>query len=512
VNLRPFQSITNDKARALVAAGLKRIVIIAPTGAGKTVMASDIIHGAERKGTRTLFLAHRKELIDQCHEKLSRFGVSAGVIMGADRRRDDFLKTQVASVQTLRNRMDRLPPAGLVVIDECHHSTAQTYRALMDHYTKTGAIILGLTATPWPAARRGLADLYETSVLSATPAELIRDGYLVSYEAFAYDAPDLHSVKSSHGDYNQKDLGLACNTEVLVGNVVGEYVKHAMGRRGILFPVNVEHSEHLVAQFLAAGVSAAHLDCHTPKLERERILAGLAVGAITIVSSVGVLTEGFDCPAAEVCILARPTQSLTLHMQMIGRVLRPSPETGKLRALIHDHAGNLMRHGFPDDEREYSLTATPKRVRDLNTCPFCMFVYGALRDGKCPNCGELIHEAGDRDGGDRKPKEVIEGRRLSIEQIQAMRGKRAENGLRNDLTDEELAAVHHATREQRLAEYVRLRRVALHNNFLEGWADHQYRHTFGKWPRGFTDEELATTMPAAKPFVHLPSRTMERAA
>ena len=500
--LRQYQSDAIGKLRFQLAAGKRKGVLIAPTGAGKTVMASEIIHGAERKGTRTLFLAHRKELIDQCHAKLAAFGVEAGVIMGNDSRRDDYLKAQVASVQTLRNRMDRLPPAGLVIVDECHHSTAQTYRALIDAYVAMGAVVIGLTATPWPAARRGLADIYEFSVLAAMPAQLMAEGSLVYHDSFAYDAPDLHEVKSQMGEFNQKQLGLACNTDVLVGSIVNEYMKHAYGRRGILFPVNVDHSMRLVGEFQAAGITAEHLDCHTKKPERERILSGLASGAVQIVSSVGVLTEGFDCPAAEVCILARPTQSLTLHMQMIGRVLRPSP--GKLRALVHDHAGNLMRHGFPEDNRTYSLTETPKRVIEMHTCPRCNVVFGALVDGKCPACGFLLKEAEERDPGVRGVKQEIEGKRLSAEQIRAIRDKRKVAGLRPDLTDEQLEKVENSTREQRLAEYARLRDVAIKQNFKEGWADWQYRHTFGKWPRGYDDAELSEAKPAADPFLPLP--------
>jgi DNA repair protein RadD len=504
VILRPYQSETIAKLRALIASGKRKLVAVAPTGAGKTVIASEIIRGAEAKGSRTLFLAHRKELIDQSFAKLEAFGVRAGVIMASDRRRDDYLLAQVASVQTLRNRMDRLPEAKLVIVDECHHSTSQSYRQLIDHYYEAGAVVLGLTATPWPAGRQGLSDIYEDSVLAARMADLMESGSLVRYDAFAYDAPDLHDVKKARGDFDQKALGLACNTEILVGNIVAEYVKHAYGRRAILFPVNVAHSESLVTEFRAAGVAAEHLDCFTPKRERERILAGLASGDVTVVSSVGVLTEGFDCPAADVCILARPTMSLTLFMQMVGRVLRPNH--GKIRALIHDHAGNLIRHGFPEDDRDYSLTTTPKRDRELHTCPFCNVVFGALRpDGSCPNCGQLIQEVTERESAGRGTKVVVDGKRLTVDEIRAIREDRADKGMRTDLTDEQLVRVEHASKDARAAEFLRLRDVAIQKNFDRRWPDVQYRNTFGKWPR-FDDEYLNTVKPAGAPFVPLPPR------
>lgn len=498
VKLRPFQARAIAECRKKVAAGKKRVVLVAPTGAGKTVMGSELINGAVAKGNPCLFLAHRKELIDQSFAKLEAFGVTAGVLMGQDRRRDDYLPVQIASVQTLRNRLDRLPPAKLIIVDECHHSLANTYRMILDAYPE--AIVIGLTATPWPPGRAGLADVYEDLVVAATPAELMRDGYLVRYDAFGYDAPDLHDVKMVAGEFNQKDLGLACNTAVLVGSVVREYLEHARGRRGILFPVNVEHSQTLVAEFRSFGVVAEHLDCHTPKLERERILAGLASGAVTIVSSVGVLTEGFDCPAAEVCILARPTQSLTLHLQMIGRVLRPCD--GKVKALVHDHAGNLMRHGFPEDERTYSLTTTPKRDRAMHTCPFCCLVFGALRpDGTCPHCRKLVAppEAPPlEEPGATALKLVVDGKRLTIDEIRAMRGER---GFRVDMSDEELVRVVTATAEEKAAEHRRLLEVAELKGYPTGWAAHRYRETFGTWPR--FGKNLENVKAAQRPIVPL---------
>jgi DNA repair protein RadD len=496
MQLRPYQIRSLAEARSRVARGSRRLVYILPTGGGKTVVASEIIRGAIAKGKRILFLAHRKELIDQCYKKLVAFGVTSGVLMGTDKRRDDFLPVQIASVQTLSRRMDRLPEADIVIVDECHHSTATTYRVILDAYPN--AVVFGLTATPWGV---GLADIYDDSVLAATPGELMDLGALVRYDAFAYDSPELHDVKTVRGEFDQKGLALACNTAILVGSVVAEYMKHASGRRAILFPVNVEHSLSLVGEFQSFGVRAEHVDANTPKADRERILEGLASGAVTIVSSVGVLTEGFDCPAAEVCILARPTQSLILHLQMIGRVLRPCD--GKVKALIHDHAGNLLRHGFPEDERDYSLKATPKRDRLMHTCPFCCLVFGALKiDGTCPHCGQLVEFKDElkKDGGIRSTKVVVDGKRLSIEEVRAMRAKK---GARVDLTDEQIVRIASATMEEKCAEYRRLTSLADKKGYAKGWADHRYRETFGVWPR--FGEGYEDVKPAAAPIVPLSS-------
>lgn len=520
MNLRPYQSAALDELRARIAGGARRLVLTCPTGGGKTVIAAEIVRSAVARGSRVVFLAHRKELIDQTLDKLSRFGVEAGVVMGDDSRRASYLPVQVCSTPTLANRLDRLPPADLVIYDEVHHACSNTSRKILAAYGS--AVVIGLTATPWRRDRLGLSDMFDGSVLAAKPRELMDQGSLVEYDCFAYDAPDLDEVRTTAGDFNQKDLGVACNTDVLVGSVVREYLEHANGRRAILFPVNVEHSKTLVAEFCSFGVAAEHVDAHTPKPERERILRGLDSGAVTLVSSVGVLTEGFDSPRAEVCILARPTKSLGLYIQMIGRVLRPAP--GKARALIHCHSGNVLRHGFIEDDRDYSLTATPKNVLARKTCPECSVVFATLRDGRfCPGCDALLATptckhclretrphapvAGldycdcDLESIARGEKVYAEGRRIDIAEIRA---RRAKFGFR-EMSDKEIVRVATASRDDMAAEYLRLCAVAEQKKFQPGFVAHQFRETFGHWPR-FTDAELDAAEPARAPFVKLPPR------
>jgi superfamily II DNA or RNA helicase len=228
-------------------------------------------------------------------------------------------------------------------------------------------------------------------------------------------------------------------------------------------------------------------------------------GDLTILSSVGVLTEGFDAPAAEVCIMARPTKSLALYIQMGGRVLRPCPETGKTRALIHDHAGNTLRHGFLDDERDYSLKPTQPRIRSLHTCPACYFVFSSLKDGRCPECNELIASPESRSESSGTPHEEIDGRRISREEIEEMRARREGLSFTRELSDRQLAKVATATREEKVAEFLRLKEVAAKKGFKDGFAAHKYRELFGVWPR-FTDEQLAAATPAPRPFIPLPPR------
>lgn len=503
--LRPYQVDAIERLRKLIRANRKRIVLVMPTGGGKTVCAASMIHSALERNSRSLFLAHRRELIDQTLDKLRSFGVQAGVIMAADKRRDDFLPTQVASVQTLVRRLDRRPPAKLVVVDECHHATSETYKKILDTYAD--AVVIGLTATPWRSDKVGLGDIYEDSVLACTPGQLMESGALVKYDPFAYDAPDLHQVRITAGDFNQHDLGVACNTKVLVGSAVREYVEHASGRRAILFPVNIAHSMHLVDEFRAAGFSAEHVDCNTASEVRSSAMTRFRSGDLTVLSSVGVLTEGFDAPAAEVCLLLRPTKSLTLYLQMVGRVLRPSPETGKQRALVHDHAGNILRHGFPDDERDYSLTVTPDRVRSLHTCPACNVIFAALKHGRCPHCNQLIALPEQRsESGDSQDHVEVEGRRISREEIERIRARRNGLGIERELSDGQVARAASATREEKAAEYLRLKQVAEDKGFQPGFVSHQFRAVFSHWPK-FKPEELEGIAPAQRPFFPLERRS-----
>lgn len=498
MELRPYQVATIDALRAEFRNGRKRVVLVAPCGAGKTIMFCQIVSAVVTRGKRAVVIAHRKELVDQTHEKLARFGIEAGVVMGDDVRRDSRLPVQVCSIQTLAKRLDRLPPADLVVYDEVHHAMSNTSRDVLAAYPD--ALHIGATATPWRTDKLGLRDLYESSVLATTPADLIKIGALVPYEPFAYDAPALHDVGIVAGEFNQRDLGLACNTSVIVGSIVREYQTHTPGRSAIVFPVNIEHSKNLVAQF---GPGAEHLDCNTPKAERERILAAFQLGGVRVLSSVGVLTEGFDAPRAEVCILARPTKSLSLYIQMVGRVMRTFE--GKQLAIIHDHAGNMLRHGLFDHPRDYSLDATPKRTKELHICSDCSFLYSQLReDGTCPKCGSLQRmPTEERDpteaAAERKDRIEVNGRRIGRAEIEALRATLG----RPDLSDYDLARAATATREEKAAEFLRLKDVVARKGFKPGFAAHQYRASFGCWPK-FADGELDGVAPATRPFLPLP--------
>jgi len=520
MNLRPYQIAALHRVREAVRSGHRRIAMISPTGSGKTVMFSSVIRDAYARGNPCLVMAHRGELIDQTVEKLAAFDVPCGVIMGSDHRTDSTWPVQVATTQTLHRRMARRPPARVIVYDEAHHALAKSNKEILDAYPD--AIVLGVTATPWRQGRLKLDTLFTASVLVATPAELMQQGYLCGYEAFAYAAPDTSHVRTVAGEFHQGELDAVCRDSAIIGNIVTEYATHARGRKAIVFPASVAHSRELVAAFRAVGINAAHLDANTPRSERREIIEKYRAGWIAALSSVAVLSEGFDVPDAEVCILARPTKSLGLHMQCIGRVLRPAQ--GKVRALIHDHGENLIRNGLPDEERDWSLGATSQLSIAKCRCTKCGYVCPSwTADGKCSKCGEQMVSMrcsacgklkpraakflGDADPcrcvapADRSgPDQIEDSVRIALEEIRARRiaaGFAAEK-----LTLEDIRRIKDASSEDKAAEFKRLLAVTESKGYQRGWASHQYRAIFGVWPR-FGEGVLDSVPAAREPFIPL---------
>lgn len=388
MNPRDYQTRDLDNLRAAYRRGKRAPILVAPTGSGKTVTASLMIHGAVQRGLRVAFLAHRRELIAQTSRKLDEIGVDHGVLMGGHWRRRPALPVQVCSVATLLNR--HVEPFDLIFIDECHRSVANSYQLILKRFPK--AKVVGLTATPIRTDGRGLGELFDEIVMSLTPADLTEQGFLVPCRVYAPSAPDLTGVHSKLGDYDQKELATATDKPKLIGDIVDHYGRLARGRKSVAFATSISHSKHIVDSFRGAGVKADHLDGTTPARERDAIMQRFAEGDVAIVSNVGVWTEGVDVPVMSCAILARPTQSLSLYLQMVGRILRPAP--GKTDAIVLDHAGATLQHGFVTDPREWSLDGARKNARKkdkddevtVRICLDCYMCYPATLL-KCPACG-----------------------------------------------------------------------------------------------------------------------------
>jgi len=397
--LRPYQDDAIARTRALIRDSKRSILINAPTGAGKTVLAARILQGAYEKGSPTLFLAHRRELIEQSAAKIREAGISEyGIIMAGAKRNNASALVQVASVQTLIRREP--PPAKIVIIDEAHRAAAKTYRDIVANYP--GAVILGLSATPERQDGKGLDDLFEMMVTVSTIPELIEQGFLMAPTCYVGRATaDLSAVPTRGGDYAEGALEKAMDKPTLIGDILTEWKRHANGAPTAIFASGVEHSKHIAQAFWQAGIPAASVDGSTPIAEREAIIADWRRGAIKVVSNCMVFTEGFDFPELEVCILARPTKSIGLYLQIVGRVMRTA--ASKSRALVLDHAGCVELHGAPSIHREWSLQGERERkkmnlVPELAHCHECQMIFTvdapffmdadpSKRLLVCPGCG-----------------------------------------------------------------------------------------------------------------------------
>lgn len=467
MQLRPYQINAVNNLRREVAAGNRRIVLQSPTGSGKTLIAAEMIRGAEAKGKKTVFLAPRRELVYQCSNKLTDMGILHGLIMAGEVPTPSA-NVQVCCVPTLHARAVRrntiaLPDADLVIADESHLFLAETFSGILDRYSDK--VIIGLTATPARTDGRGLGEIFQTMVSTSSVKDLVNMGFLVPQTYFSPSRPDLEGIKIKRGDYAEDQLQARMNTPKLVGDIVTNWSRLASDRQTVVFASGVAHSIHLRDEFRLAGVAAEHLDGKTPTEERADILRRVNSGDVQVLTNCMVCTFGWDAPTVSCCVLARPTKSLTLYLQMAGRVLRPS--AGKETALILDHSGAVQELGFVDEEQPWSLhgdgkiqerkaalkQGTPKPV----TCPECKFTFKTASE--CPRCG---WKPAQKKGA---WQEVIEG-----DLYEVSKGKKQKHRV--------------FTVAEKQSWYSQLCSHAKARGFKDGWIAHKYREKFGVWPRG----------------------------
>lgn len=391
ISLRPYQSATVDALRA--ALGRRRSALcVLPTGGGKTVLAAYMLGTARQRGRSAWFIAHRDFLLDQTAATFDSVGIPYGFI-AAGRPFNPAHAVQIVSIGTASRRLDRLTPPDIIVWDEAHHIAAAGYRKIYQWTSRSRHV--GLSATPARLDGKGLDEFFDELVSGPTVAELMAGGFLSQYRAFAPSAPNLSGVHTIAGDYNRGELGGVMDDGQIIGDMVRHYRKRADGKRAVYFAVGVEHSKHMAESFRAAGIGACHLEAGHSSNERREAARRLARGDIHVLTNVDLMGEGFDlssqaeCDCPIECVgLARPTKSLSLHLQQIGRALRPKDEP----AIILDHAGNLLRHGLPDDARQWSLKGIDKRKTAASTGPAitqCASCFGVHRSGllACPYCG-----------------------------------------------------------------------------------------------------------------------------
>lgn len=396
VQLRDYQADAFDQAREAIRGGARRILIVAPTGSGKTVLASALMEMCREKGNRANFVVDRLSLIGQTSDTFDRYGLSHGVVQGGHHRWAPYHPLQLCSVQTLAKR--GWPDASVDVFDEAHvlHTTHK-------NRLKEGAsIVVGLTATPFT---KGLGQWFDAVVNVTTTRQLIRDGWLADYRIFACVEPDMADVTvKKTGEWDEKEAsGKALK---IVGDVVDEYLKHGEGRKFICSAVDTAHVEALAEQFRAAGVTVATYTYRDREEDRAdtvaefRKLDSTIRGLITVTAA----SRGFDVPDVSCVIMARPLRkSLAEHIQLFGRGLRMAE--GKADCLVLDHSGNCARF-FEECERFFDEGADtlcdgvakkdrkrPEKKADAEPrkCPQCRALHKPMP--ACPACGHVYPRA-----------------------------------------------------------------------------------------------------------------------
>jgi DNA repair protein RadD len=448
--LRPYQLDLVDRMRSLFASGKRIVVCQSSTGSGKTNVASHIAKIA--KG-RVLFLVHRRKLVNQISERLEEFQVNHGVIMRGETQYS-AAAVQVASRDTLlsrcfRNEWQGLPQADLVIVDEAHHAADpdSEYRRILSNYPKAKIVLL--SATPVGPDGKGLGPWAEGIACAIGTKELIESGFLVPVKCYA---PDRKMMKG------RAKKGIA-------GDLVESWKSYGEGMPTVLFCSRVQHSLDAVEAYKQAGIPFAHIDANTDEYTREKAFEHLASGKLQGVSNVGIIGEGVDVPELGCCQIYCECTGRVGFIQRCGRVMRPSP--GKKYGVLIDHAGAVFKHGFPDENTEWTLEGnTDESFRkkkeagltsDVHFCSACELLFSGA--GGCPQCGKLPS---------KPPRSIFAA---------------PEMDSRNELlTEVDRSIQHEFSREQQITHWKICLAVAAKKNGTFGMASQIFKRKYGKFP------------------------------
>jgi DNA repair protein RadD len=430
MKLRPYQRQLVDDTRFQLQLGRKKVLIVLPTGGGKTVCFSYIAESSSKKGNRVCVLVHRAELLDQASRSMP---VRHGLI-AAGRSMDLSHSVQIASVQTLARRLHQLPKDffQLLIVDEAHHTTAGTWASVVEHFDS--ARLIGVTATPIRLDGRGLGEHYESMVVGPSAQWLTDNGFLSQAKVLAPPGIQTSGLRKKMGDFDMKQAEGLLQEGQAMGDCLTHYRQHLDGQTAIAFCCSVAHSQAVAGLFQANGVAAASIDGKMDVNRRRSLLASLGRGEIKVLTSCALIGEGVNVPSVGGCILLRPTSSIGLHLQMIGRCLRVSP--GKKRAVILDHVGNTLRLGHHLEDREWTLDGERKTKREkctsVKVCPKC-FAAMSSQASECEECGhrftverrELKTVAGTLqelqvEKAQKKQKKIDQGKARTLDELIAL--------------------------------------------------------------------------------------------
>lgn len=396
ITLRDYQQLAKEKIFGKWNC-VNNILYQMPTGTGKTRLFTSIIRDINVWGLRhninfrILIIAHRSELIEQSSRSLDKYRIKHGVLAGTMKDKRDLTQAiQVASIQTITHSSNRCLIEELkfdfIIIDEAHHAVANSYQKLWEFCPDSKK--LGVTATPWRMNNSGFAKIFDAYIPSMSIKEFIQKGWLAAYQYYSIpnNSEIIKSIESIRefdieGDYKSSALEAVFDTSKIRAQLYDSYKKNALGKKGIIYSISREHSEHICTQYRSRDVKIENIDSKTPAKQRERVIKAFKDGDIDIIVNVDIFSEGFDCPDIEFIQLARPTKSLVKYIQQVGRGLR---KNGDKRCVILDNVGMYSRFGLPDEDRDWEA-----------------FFYGNEKDSPQkhtrPNNINCIHESSEAD-------------------------------------------------------------------------------------------------------------------
>ena len=436
IKLREYQSDLIDDIREAIIEGHMAIVAVLGCGGGKSVIQAEIARSATNKGNRVLFLVHRKELCEQITRTFTAQGV-------------DMELCSVSMVQTVSRRIDRIKPPKVIITDEAHHSTANTYKKIYNAFPD--ALRLGFTATPCRLGSGGLGEVYSKLITSVSTKWLIDNHYLSPYKYYSVKLADTSGLHIKAGEYKADEVAELMQSKEIYGETVKQWERLAKNKKTIVYCASVEASEMTADEFRTAGYTSYSLDGKTDKKVRESVMERFRNGEITVLCNCDLFGEGLDVPDCECTVLLRPTQSLTLYIQQSMRSMRYMPDK---TAVIIDHVGNCYLHGLPDDDREWTLEVKQKQANTvkIRECPVCYAVYSPKLK-RCPYCGYMaVKEI------QRKDKDIID-----IDLVELKRQDDIRNMKYADLTAESWSDVERIRKARGYKIQWAVRFADLHN-------------------------------------------------
>ena len=430
IELRDYQQTLYDKTRAAFINGSRRVLVVAPCGAGKTFLFAKM---AENTKGEVLVLTHRQELLRQTRDLFAKHGINARFSM----------------ILTEANRLGQYPKPKLIITDEAHLSRSNSWVKVLDYYD---TFVCGFTATPVRLDGKPLGDIYDTLVQEVSVKWLIENHRLAPYEYYAPTVVETDGLRKQAGDYVISDLEQLMSDRAIYSDVWESWERLAEGKKTIAYCVSVKHAKETAEMFNSKGVRAVEIDGNTPDKQRAEIMEKFRNGEITVLCNVGIISEGISIDDVECCLLLRPTESHALYWQQAMRCMRYQPDKV---ALIIDGVGNYTRNPLPDADVEWSLTSEVKKRPILNdngdfrirTCPQCFKVFATAKE--CPYCGNEypLH-----------PREIKAHKDIELQRI----------------TAEEMAKIEQQKKEMRM-EVGRARtvadlwKIARKRGYADGW-------------------------------------------